>query len=61
MDEIDATLASASVLPRLKMYPEQADLRADLEAMADKPDGSALETQFVEVAARYAASKGLSR
>lgn len=54
-------LESASPLTRLNLYQEQMDLEAELEAMGQKVDGTALRAGFVEAGSRYASSKGLSK
>lgn len=54
-------LETASPLARLNMYQEQTDLEAELAAMGEKVDGTALRTAFVDAAGRYAASKGIGK
>ena len=54
-------LEDASALARLNLIQERMDLEAELEVMSEVIDGSELRAQFVEAAARYARSKGISR
>lgn len=58
---IETELESASALARLNLYQEQKDLNTELDAMGQKVDGSELRNGFIEVAARYARSKGIER
>ena len=53
-------LPSASPMNRLGLLQEQLDLTAEMEAMADDVDLSDVEAEFIEVAAAYSESKGIS-
>ena len=61
LDKIEAELDDAGTLQRLAMLQEQEDLAAELEKMGEVVDGSELRAAFVEAAARYGKSKGISR
>ena len=57
----EAELSDASPLNRLKLIQQRMDLLAALEALsAPAVDLDALEAKFVEVAAAYGKSQGLS-
>ena len=58
---IELELAECSPLARLNLYQEQIDLAAELESMSKKVDGTESRAAFIEAAARYAQSKGISK
>jgi hypothetical protein len=60
LDTIDDELGSASAVEELHLAQERRDLEAELEAMSEQVDISALEDRFVEVAKSYSESKKLS-
>jgi len=55
-DEVD----DAAPIQQLQLVQERMDLEAELEAMETKVDMSALEDDFVAVAADYGSRKGIS-
>jgi hypothetical protein len=57
---VDAQLASADPLRRLRLMQEQMDLQSELDAMSAKVDLSALERDFVNAAKGYSERKGIS-
>lgn len=57
---IDAQLDSADQLKRLNLIQEKMDLQQELESMGQKVDLSALEADFVKVAASYGERKGIT-
>lgn len=57
---IEAQLESASPMDELLLVQERRDLEAELEAMSDTIDMTALEAAFVEVAKSYSESKSIS-
>jgi len=61
LEAISEELESASSLARLNMFQERTDLEAELAALEQKVDGTALRAAFIEAAGRYAESKGLQR
>ena len=60
LQTIESELPFASAINRLSMIQERLDLQAELESMETSFDISALEDEFVEVAAGYAERKGIS-
>lgn len=62
LDKIDTLYDGADALTRLQLAQERIDLTAELDVMANKTrvDLASLETAFIEVAAEYAAAKGIS-
>jgi hypothetical protein len=60
LEAIAAELSSADPLSRLLMLQEQKDLQSELENMGSAFDISELEAEFIEVAAEYSESKGIS-
>jgi hypothetical protein len=60
LEVIAAELSSADPLSRLLMLQEQKDLQSELEGMDSAFDISELEAEFIEVAAEYSESKGIS-
>lgn len=60
LDTIDAELPMASAVDELLLSQERRDLEAELAAMNDQIDITALEDAFVEVAKSYSDSKQLS-
>lgn len=57
---IEADLAEATPIEELLLVQERRDLEAELEAMSNTIDMSALEDAFVSVAKSYSASKKIS-
>ena len=60
LDKINATIDNASPVKKLQMIQDRMDLEAELEAMANKPDLSAFEADFVASAKDYAERKSIS-
>lgn len=60
LDKIAAELDDASPLQQLQLVQERMDLQAELDTMGEKVDITALEDEFVAVAADYGARKGIS-
>jgi uncharacterized protein YicC (UPF0701 family) len=60
LEAIATEIESADPLSRLLMMQEQKDLQAELESMSEGFDISSLEAEFIEVAAEYSATKGIS-
>jgi len=60
LDRIDAELAAADPLKRLRLIQERLDLKAELEATDEKVDLTGLEAEFIGAAAAYSARKGIS-
>jgi hypothetical protein len=61
IDAAENALADASPLNRLKLIQQRMDLLATMEALSAPPvDLDALEAKFVEVAASYGKSQGIS-
>lgn len=60
LDALEVELESASPLDELLLVQERRDLRAELEAMSDTVDMTALEAAFVSVAKSYSKSKQIS-
>jgi len=57
---IDSSYADVSALQQLQLAQERMDLQRELEAMDNKIDVSALESDFVKTASKYAHRKGIS-
>jgi uncharacterized protein YicC (UPF0701 family) len=57
---IDTSYANVSALQQLQLAQERMDLQRELEAMGKKADLSALESDFVKTASKYAQRKGIS-
>jgi uncharacterized protein YicC (UPF0701 family) len=61
LDAIPSALADADAVTRLQLIQRRMDLESDLQAMSGKGvDVSALEEEFVKVAAAYSKSKGIT-
>ncbi len=59
LQEIEASLPSASGEQRLQMIQARTDLARELDKAAEKVDMAAVENAFVEVAAAYGERKGI--
>lgn len=57
---IDAALATAVALDKLRLVQERLDLQAEADALGAEVDLAALESDFVAHAANYATRKGIS-
>jgi hypothetical protein len=57
---IDTAYDEGSALQQLQLVQERMDLHKELATMGTKVDLSALETDFVKTAAKYAQRKGIS-
>ncbi len=60
LDKINAELDSADPVKKLQMIQDRIDLEAELEAIENKPDLSALENDFVTAAKPYSERKSIS-
>ena len=60
LDKIATEVDNAPPIQQLQLVQERMDLEAELETMGNKVDLSALEDDFVAVAADYGARKGIS-
>lgn len=60
LDTVNELLGSADALSRLLLLQEQRDLQSEIANMSDAFDISELEAQFIEHAAAYSESKGIS-
>jgi len=60
LEKIEAELASAAPVQQLQLIQERLDLTAEAAAMDESIDMTALEDDFVGVAADYSARKGIS-
>ena len=60
--DIDNQLAAGDIKPikRLELLQDRRDIDAQLAALADEPDMTAVENGFVTHAANYGARKGIS-
>ena len=58
LSAIDAEFGDVSALQQLQLVQERMDLQKELEAMDTKVDLSALESDFVKTASKYAAAQG---
>lgn len=57
---VEVELASANPLNELLLIQERRDLTAELAAMSNTIDMSALESEFIKVAKSYSESKSIS-
>ncbi len=57
---IDGSYGDVSALQQLQLAQERMDLQRELETMGAKVDLSALESDFVKTASKYAQRKGIS-
>ena len=57
---VDKQIAGADPLRKLQLVQEQMDLAAELDAMQNKVDMSALEKDFVKAAKSYSQRKGIT-
>lgn len=57
---IDSSYGDVSALQQLQLAQERMDLQRELETMGNKVDLSALESDFVTTASKYAQRKGIS-
>ena len=57
---IDASFDQGSALQQLQLTQERMDLQKELAAMGTKVDLTALESEFVKTASKYAQRKGIS-
>ena len=57
---IDSSYPEVSALQQLQLAQERMDLQQELETMGTKVDVSALESDFVKTASKYAERKGIS-
>src|SRR3954451_18045324 len=57
---IDAEYGDVSALQQLQLAQERMDLKKELEGMDTKVDLSALESDFVQTASKYAERRGAS-
>lgn len=60
LERIGEELETADPLKRLQLTQEQLDLTAELAAMDDATDITALETDFIRLARAYAERKGIT-
>ena len=60
LDSIEAEIADASPIKALQLIQERLDLSSELESLQETVDISALEEDFVKVAADYSERKGIS-
>ncbi len=60
LDKINAELDRADPVKKLQMIQDRIDLEAELEAIENKPDLSALEDEFVTAAKPYSERKSIS-
>ena len=60
LQKLEAELAAASPLDELLLVQERRDLNAELDAMSNTIDMTALESAFVSVAKSYSESKKIS-
>lgn len=60
--DIDNQLAAGDIKPikRLELLQDRRDIEAQLAALADEPDMTAVENGFVSHAANYGSRKGIS-
>ena len=57
---IDASYGDVSALQQLQLAQERMDLQREVEAMGNKVDLTALESDLVKTASKYAQRKGIS-
>ena len=60
LDAIEEELTESNAVEELLLIQERRDLQAELDAMSEQVDISALEDAFVDVAKSYSESKKLS-
>ena len=60
LERINAELDSADPVKKLQLIQDRIDLEAELEAIENKPDLGALESDFVEAAKPYSERKSIS-
>jgi uncharacterized protein YicC (UPF0701 family) len=60
LSQIENSLAEADPLNRLALVQERMDLERELDGMSAKADLSKLEDDFVKVAGKYSARRGIS-
>lgn len=58
--KIEETVDDAAPVKKLQLIQDRIDLQAELEAMENKPDVTALEEAFVSAAKGYAERKSIS-
>ena len=58
---IDDELATATALKKLNLIQERMDLQAELDGLKNEVSGDEQRAAFIEAAARYAKSKGITR
>ena len=60
LEKINGALDSADPMKKLQLIQDRIDLTAELESMENKPDLSALESDFVAAAKPYSERKSIS-
>lgn len=60
LDKINGQLDAADPMKKLQLIQDRIDLTAELESMENKPDLSALESEFVSAAKPYSERKSIS-
>lgn len=60
LEDIEAELAGAAPMDRLRLLQERRDLQSELERQTPEVDLDALEEAFVQVAEAYSERKGIS-
>jgi hypothetical protein len=60
LDKINGQLDDADPIKKLQLIQDRIDLTAELESMENKPDLSALESDFVAAAKPYSERKSIS-
>ena len=60
LEKINGELDSADPIKKLQLIQDRIDLTAELESMENKPDLSALESDFVAAAKPYSERKSIS-
>ncbi len=60
LETVSELLGSADALTRLLLLQEQRDLQAEVASMSDAFDITELENEFIQHAAAYGESKGIS-
>lgn len=60
LDKINGQIDSADPIKKLQLIQDRIDLAAELESMENKPDLSALESEFVAAAKPYSERKSIS-
>lgn len=61
LETLQQELATSNPLARLNLIQEQMNLEVELERLKNVPDDSSLRAGFIDAAARYSTSKGISR